>query len=276
MTRCRLFIATVCLFASGPGALAYPIDGYEETGIRRLEYSRLVQAGEIEGNKQPAGALLTMQEVNLGLTDQPGFEIPEPEAGFTAAVAEVLGDKADRYSLLVLDLSDPDQPLYAEHRPDQRVNVGSVGKIVSALGLFQTLADIYPDSIEQRQSVLRNSIVTADAFSQTDHHTIRIFDVHSRELIRRPMQIGDQGSLWEQLDWMLSVSSNSAAGMVMREALLLRHFGADYPVSEAEISQFFSITPASELTRLFQESFWRPVERNSMNLEEIRQGSIFT
>ena len=276
MNQVKVAVFAACLLGISVDAPAYPLDGYEETGIRRLEYFRLIQQGEIEETRQPPGALLTMDQVELGLTRHPDFEIPKADPEFTAAVVELLGDQADRYSLLILDLSNPEQPAYAEHRPDERQNVGSVGKIISALGLYQTLADIYPDSIEQRQAVLRNAIVTADAFSQTDHHTIRIFDVENRELTRRPMQIGDQGSLWEQLDWMLSVSSNSAAGMVMRDALLLRHYGHDYPVSEAQITEFFATTPASELTRLFQQTFWEPVTRNGMNLDQIRQGSIFT
>lgn len=276
MTRLRPGLAALLLLAPGGEALPYPLDGYDETGIRRLEYSRLAHEGVVEGNKQPAGALLGMGEVELGLTDCPQLDIPQPDAEFTREIVSLLGDQADRYSLLVLDLSDPMQPLYAEHRPDERQNVGSVGKIIAALGVYQALADVYPDSIEQRKSVLRNSTVTADAFSQTDHHAIKIFDVDSHELIRRPMQIGDQGSLWEHLDWMMSVSSNAAAGMVMREGLLLRHFGTAYPVSEAEIAAFFSTTPAGELTRLFQETYWRPVERNGMSLDQIRQGSIFT
>lgn len=276
MSRWPCYLALMCFFLPGDDAAGYPLDGHGETGIRRLEYSRLAHVGEIEGSRQPAGALLTMKEVKLGLTDYPELDIPAPDPAFTQAVVDLLGEQADRYSLLVLDLTDPEYPLYAAHRPGERQNVGSVGKIISALGLYQALADIYPDSIERRKAVLRNSMITADAFSQTDHHTIRIFDVESRQLTRRPMQIGDVGSLWEYIDWMLSVSSNAAAGMVMRDALLLRHFGTEYPVSEAEINEFFSTTPASELTRLFQETFWEPVARNGMDLDEIRQGSIFT
>jgi hypothetical protein len=181
-------------------SFAYPLDGYEETGIRRLEYSRLANLGEVEGNRQPPGALLSMDQVRLGLLDRPDMDIPKPDAEFTQAVANLLGEQADRYSLLILDLSNPDAPLYAEHRPNERQNVGSVGKVVSALGLYQALADVYPDSIDERIDVLRDSLVTADAFSQTDHHDIKMFEVDTRELTKRPMQIGDQGSLWEQLD----------------------------------------------------------------------------
>ncbi|MFC1689675.1 hypothetical protein ACFL07_08490, partial [Pseudomonadota bacterium] len=118
--------------------------------------------------------------------------------------------------------------------------------------------------------------MTADDFSHSDHHTIRLFNVETLELIRRPMQDGDQGSVWEYLDWMLSVSSNSAAAMMMRDAMLLKHFGQDYPVSEEAIKAFFDDTPSAELTRLFQQTFWEPVTRNGLPLDQIRQGSFFT
>jgi hypothetical protein len=90
------------------------------------------------------------------------------------------------------------------------------------------------------------------------------------------MQVGDQGLVWEFLDWMLSVSSNAAAAMVMRDAMLLRHFGTDYPVSEERIQAFFRDTGGSEKTRLFQATFWEPVTRNGLDLSHIRQGSFFT
>jgi hypothetical protein len=103
-----------------------------------------------------------------------------------------------------------------------------------------------------------------------------MFNPETSTLVRRPMAIGDQGSLWEELDWTFSVSSNSAASMVMREAMLLRQFGQDYPVSEPTIEAYFSTTPASELTSVFQATFWEPIARNDMDLDQIRQGSFFT
>ncbi len=142
----------------------------------------------------------------------------------------------------MLDLTDPRQPRYAEHRADHRQNVGSVGKLLVALALFQALADAYPNDVETRRRVLKDTRVTADGFSQSDHHTVRFFDPKSRTLERRPVRVGDVGSLYEWLDWMLSPSSNSAAGMVMREAMLLRQFGAVYPPGEAEIKRLIYVT----------------------------------
>jgi hypothetical protein len=151
-----------------------------------------------------------------------------------------------------------------------------VGKLVAALGLFQALADAWPDDIDKRRQILKNTVVTADAFSQSDHHKIRIFDVDSKKLTRRTMRVGDQGSLWEYLDWALSVSSNAAAAMIMREGMLARHFGKDYPVPEAEIERFFKTTSGKELTALFQQTFFEAVTRNGLDLEKLRQGSFFT
>jgi len=277
-SRLRL-LGAAALFIALAGSsvlLAYPLDGYEETGIRRVEGARLAHEGLAVGGKQPQGALLTTEQVDIRLLDQPDMALPEANPEFTAQVKSLLGENVDRYAVAVLDLTDRDNPRYAEYRGDHRQNVGSVGKLIAALGLFQALADTWPDDLERREEVLRDSIMTADNFSHSDHHTIRIFDVETRELIRRPIQDGDQGSVWEYLDWTLSVSSNSAAAMIMRDAMLVRHFGQEYPVSEEEIRAFFSETPRAELTRLFQKTFWEPVTRNGLPLDQIRQGSFFT
>jgi hypothetical protein len=272
----RLTLFTLMASLAAPVIHAYPIDGYADTGIRRVEGARLANEGLAKGGKQPPGALLTTQQVDLRLLDHRDLDLPAPDPEFTSALRELLGGNADRYGVAVLDLSNPDKPRYAEHRGDYRQNVGSVGKLVVALGLFQALADAWPDDTEQRIRVLKNTLVTADEFSQSDHHTIRIFDVENRKLTRRTMRIGDQGTLWEYLDWTLSVSSNSAAAMTMREAMLLRQYGKEYPPSEQEIDRFFKETPGKELTALFQRTFFEPITRNGLDLDKLRQGSFFT
>lgn len=256
--------------------MTYPLDGYEETGIRRVEGARLANEGLADGGVQPPGAMLTTEQVNLRLLDYPDLQLPSPDPAFSEEISAMLGENADAYGVAVIDLTNPEQPRYAEHRGDYRQNVGSVGKLLGALGLFQALADTWPDDLEKRKQILRDTIITADDFAHRDHHTVRFFDVETRELTRRTIQDGDRGSLWEYLDWMLSVSSNSAAAMVMRDAMLLRHFGQAYPVSEQQIDEFFSNTSRADLTRLFQQTFWEPVTRNGLSLHDIRQGSFFT
>jgi hypothetical protein len=256
-------------------AVAYPLDAFPETGIRRLEGLRLANEGKVADVKQPRGALLPLKSVDLRLVGSM-FDLPAPDPEFNRQLAGILGGSLDGYGLAVLDLTDPSKPRYAEHNGAYRQNVGSVGKIVVALALFQALADIYPNDIAARQRVLKTTIVTADGFSQYDHHTVRMFNVDTKGLTRRAIQVGDKASLWEFVDWMMSPSSNSAAGMVMREAMLLRQFGTAYPVPEAEIKRFFSQTPKSALTTLFEKTFFEPITRNGLDLYQLRQGSFFT
>ena len=255
---------------------AYPLDGYRETGIRRVEGARLANEGIIPGRKQPAGALLSTDEVDLRLLDYRDMDLPVPDPAFTGELVKMLGSSADNYGIAVLDISDPGHPVYGEHRGDHRQNTGSVGKIIVALGLFQALADAWPEDLEKRRQILKDTLVTADDFSQTDHHKIQIFNVEKKQLAQRIMQVGDRGSLWEYLDWTLSVSSNAAAAMTMREAMLLRQYGRDYPPPEAEIQRFFKETPKQELTELFQRTFFDPVTRNGLDINNVRQGSFFT
>ena len=257
-------------------SMAWPIDGYPDTGIRRLEEQRMIAAGELKGTGQPAGGRWPTEAVDIRLTQQPDLRLPAANEALTGKLLELLGDDADRYGIAVLDLSDPNQPIYGEYRGDYRQNVGSVGKLLGAVGFFQGLSDTYTDDIAARETLLRNTVVTADRFSHSDHHTIRLFDIATRTLVRRPMKDGDTGNLWEYLDWTLSVSSNAAAAMTMRDAMLLRQFGPDYPLPEAQITPFFDNTPAAEKTALFKQTFWEPVTRNGLSLDQIRQGSFFT
>jgi hypothetical protein len=278
MIKTGYFTTLVLLLvaAGTPRVNAYPLDGYTDTGIRRVEGARLANEGVIPGSKQPPGALLPTARVDLRLLDHKDLELPAPDPAFTRQVVNLLGGNADSYGVAVLDITDPAHPRYAEHRGDHRQNVGSVGKLVVALALFQALADSWPDDLAKRRQILKQTIVTADGFSHTDHHTIRIYDVAGRKLTRRTLRDGDRGSLWEYLDWALSASSNSAAAMVMREVMLLRQYGRDYPPPEAEIVRFFRETPRQDLTELFRRTFYEPVTRNGLDLELLRQGSFFT
>ena len=255
---------------------AYPLDAYKDTGIRRVEAARLSVLGEIPGRKQAAGALLPKRMVDLRLLAYPELEIPKADPVFTAKVKRLLGKKRSRYGISVLDISNPDQPLYAEYRGKYRQNVGSVGKLLVGLALFQVLADIYPDDIEARKKILRETIVSADDFIRFDEHTVRIWNPESKKLRIRPVRIGDQGRLWEWLDWMLSASSNAAAATVMQQVMLLKQFGARYPVNKDESEILFSNTSRQELTQLFMDSFIEPLNRNGIDSESFRQGSFFT
>ena len=274
MKRVTLVFLATMLLPTVTGA--YPLDGYKDTGIRRVEGARLANEGVISGVKQPAGALLSTAEVDLRLLNYANMDLPVPDPAFSQQLVKMLGSSADNYGIAVLDISDPAHPVYGEHRGDYRQNTGSVGKIIVALGLFQALADAWPDNLDKRRDILKNTIVTADDFSISDHHKIRVFNVETRTLVQHTMPVGQQGSLWEYLDWTLSVSSNSAAAMTMREAMLLKQYGKSYPPTEAEIQRFFKESTGKELTELFQRTFFDPITRNGLDINKVRQGSFFT
>jgi hypothetical protein len=273
-----LLSAAVCitgLIVAATGG-AYPLDGYGYTGIARVEAYRLAMEGKVRAPKQPPGALLSLDQVDLRLQTKTDFEIPPADAEFVAQVQNLLGAEADRYALAVLDLSNIEQPRYAEHRSTSRANPGSVGKILIALGVFQALADVYPDNIDARLSILRKTVVTADEFIQSDHHVVPVWQPGDSRVRYPKIQIGDQASLWTYLDWMLSASSNAAASMVLKHLMLLVQYGSAYPVSETEAQQFFKTASKKELTALLSRALQDPVVRNGMDLEQLRQGSFFT
>jgi hypothetical protein len=255
---------------------AYPLDGYGYTGISRLEGYRLAMEGKVRAPRQPPGALLSIDAVNLRLEAKTDLEIPAAENEFVAQVQNLLGAEADRYALAVLDLTNIEQPRYAEHRSTERANPGSVGKILIALGIFQALADVYPDDIDTRLSILRNSVVTADEFIQWDHHVVPLWQPGDSRVRYPKIQMGDQASLWTYLDWMLSASSNAAASMVLKHLMLLVHYGAAYPVSDIEAQQFFKTTSKKELAALLVRALQDPVTRNGLDIAQLRQGSFFT
>ncbi len=278
--------AIAVLLAAGFGAAAvlglrapvraYPLDGYERTGIPRLLYQRKVQEGELQGRKRPgAGELMPLSMVRLKLLDHRELELPPVDPAFTAQVRKLLGPEADRYGISLLDLSDLTAPRYAEWRGKQLQNPGSVGKLVVALALFQGLADAFPD-VADRERVLRDTMIVADDFSVYDHHTVPFFDPVSGKYQRHPLQIGDMASLWTYLDWMTSPSSNSAAAMLQKQLILLAHFQAAYPPSAEEEKRFFEETPKAEISAIFERAIQDPVRRNGLDLKALRQGSFFT
>lgn len=270
-------MTVVCLSAAAAVAAAYPLDSFEATGIGRLEEARRVQAGTMPGVKQPRGALLTREEVDLRLEDLPSeMRLPTVDPEFTAQVRDVLGAQVDAYAVSILDLSDRAQPRYAEINGDVLRNPGSVGKLMVALAFFQALADLYPNDTAKRFDLLKNTVVTADEFVLTDSHTVRRWDRADERLIRRPLAPGDRGTLFEFLDWMISASSNSAAAALMKEGMLLKHFGTRYPVPVDEGKRYFTVTPRAELTRALAEFIETPVTRNGLDLARLRQGSFFT
>ncbi len=269
------YVFMLVLLFMPAGLMAFPLDGANETGIARLEGYRLAQVGEVAGNRLPHGALLDMDRVVLRLQGG-GQGIPVPDPWLSQQLVRLLGADAANYSISVLDFTHPKQLRYAEHQADVMRNPGSVGKLIVALSLFQTLADIYPDDITAREKVLRSSMIVADEFIGSDHHKVPFWLPQNKRLLKRRLAEGDVANVWTYLDWMMSASSNAAASMVFKHVLLLRHFGAAYPVSRAEEVEYFSTTSKKQLSHDLLSALQDPVVRNGFDPHRFRQGGFFS
>ena len=272
----RLLMFVLSLMMLPYCLMAFPLDGANETGISRLEGYRLAQLGEVPGNRLPAGAQLDMDRVVLHLPGRLQKGIPMPDPGLSRQIASLIGADSADYSISLMDITDPVHPLYAEHQAGVIRNSGSVGKLMIALSLFQSLADIYPDDIAAREKVLRNSMIVADAFIRSDHHKVPFWLPQKKRLLKRRLAEGDRANFWTYLDWMMSASSNAAASMVLKHVLLLRHFGKAYPVGRVQEQDYFNSTPKKQLSQALLEALQAPVARNGFDADRLRQGGFFS
>ena len=259
--------------------MAYPTDGYNNTGIKRLDFFQAVKSGEINDNLVQKyflpGASLSLSQVGPRLLESKA-SFPNSSAELSAQLSSLIPDDPTRYSVALLDVSDPSNIRYAEHNSSYRNNVGSVGKILVVLAILNTLSELYPDDIEKRRDILRTTSVRADEFSRGDHHTVRLWDVENRALTRRAMKDGDEGSLYDYMDWAVSPSSNAAAATLQRELVLMNAFGAEYPKSYEESRAYLNDTPKSELAKLFRRAMDVPITSSGLDINKLRQGSFFS
>lgn len=257
-------------------AQTYPLNDYQKTGISRLEGYRLAQEGAVHGIKLPSGALLGLDSITLRLADQPSFKLPEPDPQLTEKLRQILSSNLKSYGVSVLDLSDLNHIRYAEVNPDFNLSPGSVGKLIVALGLFQSLADLYPQDIEKRRALLKNTPIIADDFIISDHHTVPFWQVGDQAVVKRTLQQGDPGNLYTFVDWMLSNSNNSAASMVIKQLVLLKQYGRDYPRPLAEMDRFLATTEQQTLSQRLLSALQDPITANGLDQERLRQGGFFT
>ncbi|HYM12546.1 MAG TPA: serine hydrolase [Bryobacterales bacterium] len=273
--------AALCATLAAGGVYGYPLDGAARTGIRRLVGYRLENEGKIKGGmKLPPGALLRSDQIVLhlkGASDSFDITAQTPHDPYLQAGLErIFGARDPSYGVALLDISDPRRPRYASLRAETKMIPGSVGKLLIATGLFGALAELYPSSIEAREKLLRDTTVTADGFIFRDGKTVPIYHDGDAVVAHRRLELGDKFSLWEWADHMLSQSSNAAGSMVWKQVMLLRQFGARYPVPKEEETAFFHNTPKPELRKLALESLEGPARAAGIDTTRFRLGTFFT
>jgi len=119
-------------------------------------------------------------------------------------------------------------------------------------------------------------VITGDEFVISDHHKVIFFDPDTNQRSFRTIEVGDQGTLWDWLDWMLSASNNAAASTMQKQTMLLKHFGREYPPTPEQESQFFADTTHASRGEMFLELMNGAVTRNGLDNDLLRQGSFFT
>ena len=256
----------------------YPVDGYEETGIRRLERLRLRLAGQLSGPMPPAGGRKLSAEIHLWLTD-PGLlveSLPTPDPGLQKDIAAVFASRDESYSIAVLDIT-PGRPMrFASLRPTRTYQPGSVAKLAVAAGLFTELQRLFPDSVEARRRLLRERQIVADDWIRTDSHSVTFFDPKTNQVAWRPIREGDVFSLYEWVDHMLAPSSNAAASTVFKEVVLMRAFGSAYPPSREQELAYFKQTPAREIVEVAHSVTNDPLRKLGIAEDDFKLGQFFT
>jgi hypothetical protein len=274
------FSVSALLLLTAPSTPTYPLDGAAATGIRRLTGYRLVHEGKVKGIfKLPPGALLRSDQIELRLKQaNPGFDVAPGtphDPYLQAGLERIFGGRDPSYAIAMLDISDPQKPLYASMRGDEKKIPGSVGKLCVATGLFGALAANWP-AIPDRQKVLRDTMVDADSFIFTDGKTVPFYQDGDTAVTNRVLRLGDRFSLWEWADHMLSQSSNSGGSMVWKQVMLIRKFGKSYPRPKAEQDEFFKTTPKPELTKLALAALDEPLAASGIDTSRMRLGTFFT
>jgi hypothetical protein len=256
---------------------AYPLDGADDSGIRRL-YAIIAQQSAPTGPKLVKGSLLNNTDIQLTLAGKSydkDFDKQPVHPQLQFALESIFKTRDPSYGVVVIDITNPDQPAWAAVRPDIKENVGSVGKIIVMAGLFNALARAFPD-IEDRKRVLRETIVTAGDWVNTDSHRVPHY-IESENKNQPAVPVpADKFALSEWIDHMISASSNASASVVWRETMLMYHFGAAYPVSQAEADEFFKKTPGPQLLQLAQKVNNEPLQAVGIQAKDMQQGSFWT
>ncbi len=281
MKKVTILLLIVVLCGAFTAASLYPIDGYEYTGIKRLKRLELVKSGEIkDGTPLPPGALKGYMDIELNLamkkTDSVG-QFLVTDASFQDEINSLFRGLDKSYSLTVLDITDPEKPRYAHRNEKAGYQPGSVGKLAVLIALFDQLEKIYPNSFEDRIALLKSRSVKSGPWGMTDEHTVPIYNIETRKLVKRQVIPSDVFTLFEWADHMMSVSNNGAASIVWREALLMAAFGEAYPtLTQEQADGYFKNTPKIEITNLANDVVNLPLRELGITHDEWRLGSFFT
>ena len=266
---------SVALLPTG-SAQAYPLDGINESGIRRLEGFQLAEMTPGAARLAP-GQLWHSEDIQLRLLDYagPDFDAFPEDPDLSAFLTQALRNRDPSYAMVLVDLSDPDDIRWAGLRPDLKQNAGSVGKLICMAALFHALAEAFPDPAD-RARVLREAVSPAGSWVSNEIHKVPKWNENDQRNYYSVIQPTDEFRLGEWIDHAISASANGAGSIIWREAMLIRHFGSEYPKSFAESERFFAETPKKELAALALAVVTEPLQAAGIDTTNLQQGSMWT
>ncbi|MBF0308484.1 MAG: serine hydrolase [Magnetococcales bacterium] len=256
-----------------PGlAQGYPLDD-EIMGIRRLPGFRPGSSYSVEALLMPPGALRGRESIVLHLTEEQARsgELGRRDEALSGVLKRVLGANGD-CSAVLLDYTRGRERQWAGVAEEQPGAPASVGKLLVVLSLFHELARVRPE-VAKRVELLRGRLVAGGEWLRGDDHTIPLYQAAEDRVIWRQAEETERFSLMEWLDHLFTASSNAAANVVWKEALLMRRFGEAYPPDEASEAAFFR-----------QSGLWEEVRRGlseamaaaELSSEAFRVGNFWT
>ena len=266
---------SIAMLAAEP-APAYPLDGADDSGIRRLEGFQIAQTTPGAAKLAP-GQLWSSEDITLRLLDYagPDFDALPEDPELAAFLTKALRNRDPSYAMVLVDLTDPEDIRWAGLRPDLKQNAGSVGKLICMAALFHALAEAFPDP-EDRARVLRESVSRAGSWVSNESHKVPKWSEKDQRNYYSVIQPSDEFRLGEWLDHAISASANGAGSIIWREAMLIRHFGSEYPKSFEESERFFAETPKRELAALALAVVTEPLQEAGIDTSNLQQGSMWT
>ncbi|QXP59170.1 serine hydrolase [Olleya sp. HaHaR_3_96] len=281
MKKIIIVLVLVLICSAFTTATFYPIDGYERTGIKRLKRLELIKSGEIvEKQTLPEGAFKSYLDIKLNLKEKTSDSLHcffKENDAFQKEISSLFRGLDKSYSLTVMDITNLSDIRYAHRNETSGYQPGSVGKLAVLVGLFNQLSKIYPDDFDKRIQLLKTKVVKAGVWGLTDEHTIPIYNIETKKLVKRQVIASDAFTLFEWADHMLSVSNNGAASIVWREVLLMQAFGEKYPeLTEEDALTYFKTTEKKVLTDLGNDVVNLPLRDLGITADEWRLGSFFT
>lgn len=276
MKGIKKLLTSIILFSPCGLGHSYPLDGYENTGMERLE-GYLFSLQTPSGQKNIVrGSRLKQSSLIFTLRNLP-FSVPPPNSSFTRNVLHALGSNPSRLAFSILDITNPEKPVLAAHNDTHHFIPASVGKIIVALAWFQRLKELYPHDIAQRVKLLKESIVEADELIIKDHHEVPFWNRDTGEVYNRLLDIDVRSNVYTYMDWMISASSNAAGTVLMKELILLDRMGARYSGATPEAKrQVWESIPRGTRAATLTSIVTRSLVLNGLNPSLLYQVSPFT